>query len=429
MSAIPQEFLNKTARLSEEVTRPFPNSRKIYIEGSQVGIRVPMREITQSVTQTTGAEEENPPITTYDTSGPYTDPEVSIDLLKGLAPIRDQWIEDRADAELLDGPSSEFGRERQNSPELAHLRFEHIRNLRRALTGKNVTQMHYARKGVITPEMEYVAIRENMRLQEIKKDPRYAKLLKQHPGNSFGANIPDEITPEFVRDEIAKGRAIIPANINHPELEPMIIGRNFLVKINTNIGNSAVTSSIEEEVEKMVWSARWGGDTLMDLSTGKNIHETREWILRNAPMPIGTVPIYQALEKVDGNPEDLLVALCGHVVRPGLCADVGHIVVLEEIKLRQGAGAVVVADNTDYLVLGDEPLRCGAGLFGDAAGVAQYGHDFTAQNTARFVHLLGGLQGGPPHGVARGIGAWWGHGQHNADLDGFLGFTGHGRVE
>ena len=305
MSAIPQEFLNKTAKLSEEVTRPFPNSRKIHVEGSRPDIQVPMREITQAETQTSSTPEENPPITVYDTSGPYTDPAVSINLLKGLAPIRDAWIEARADTEQLDGPSSEFGRLRQNDPALANLRFEHIRNPRRALAGKNVTQMHYAKQGVVTPEMEYIAIRENARLQELKNDPRYAKLLKQHPGHSFGANIPDEITPEFVREEVARGRAIIPANINHPELEPMIIGRNFLVKINTNIGNSAVTSSIEEEVEKMVWSARWGGDTLMDLSTGKNIHETREWILRNAPMPIGTVPIYQALEKVDGSPEDL----------------------------------------------------------------------------------------------------------------------------
>jgi phosphomethylpyrimidine synthase len=310
MSAIPQEFLNKTARLSEEVTRPFPNSKKIYAKGSTANIRVPMREISQSATQTSSVAEENPPITVYDTSGPYTDPEAKIDLLKGLAPLREQWIEARGDTELLDGPSSEFGKARQDDPALAHLRFEHIRDPRRAKPapdGKtgNVTQMHYARQGIITPEMEYIAIRENLRLQELRSDPRYAKLLKQHAGNSFGASIPEEITPEFVRDEVARGRAIIPANINHPELEPMIIGRNFLVKINTNIGNSAVTSSIEEEVEKMVWSARWGGDTLMDLSTGKNIHETREWILRNAPMPIGTVPIYQALEKVDGNPEEL----------------------------------------------------------------------------------------------------------------------------
>ena len=219
--------------------------------------------------------------------------------------VRSSWIEDRGDTELLSGPTSEYGSERQSDPALAHLRFEHIRAPRRAIAGKNVSQMHYARQGIITPEMEYVAIRENAKLDEIRKDPRYKKLLKQHPGENYGANLPDEITPEFVRKEIAEGRAIIPANINHPELEPMIIGRNFRVKINTNIGNSAVTSSIEEEVEKMAWSARWGGDTLMDLSTGKNIHETREWILRNAPMPIGTVPIYQALEKVNGKAEDL----------------------------------------------------------------------------------------------------------------------------
>jgi phosphomethylpyrimidine synthase len=305
MSAIPEEFLKKTARLSEEITRPFTNSRKIYLEGSRPDIRVPMREISQAATHTDNGEEVNPPVTVYDTSGPYTDPAVSIDLLKGMPDVRNAWIEERDDTELLDGPTSEYGCQRQNDPDLAHLRFEHIRTPRRARSGKNVSQMHYARQGVITPEMEYVAIRENCRLQELRQDPRYTKLLKQHPGQNWGANIPDEITPEFVRDEIAAGRAIIPANINHPELEPMIIGRNFRVKINTNIGNSAVTSSIEEEVEKMVWSARWGGDTLMDLSTGKNIHETREWILRNSPMPIGTVPIYQALEKVDGKAEDL----------------------------------------------------------------------------------------------------------------------------
>jgi len=219
--------------------------------------------------------------------------------------VRTPWILDRDDTELLPGPTSEYGAERQNDPELAHLRFEHIHAPRRAKAGCNVSQMHYARRGIITPEMEFVAIRENQRLDELRADPRYKKLLKQHPGENFGANLPEQITPEFVRQEVAEGRAIIPANINHPELEPMIIGRNFRVKINTNIGNSAVTSSIEEEVEKMAWSARWGGDTLMDLSTGKNIHETREWILRNAPMPIGTVPIYQALEKVNGKAEDL----------------------------------------------------------------------------------------------------------------------------
>jgi phosphomethylpyrimidine synthase len=305
MSAIPESFLTKTSELSEEVTRPFPNSRKIYVQGSRSDIRVGMREIDQDDTSASFGLEENPPIPVYDTSGPFTDPAISIDLMQGIPEVRSGWIEERDDTDILDGPTSNFGHERQNDPELAHLRFEHIRTPRRAKQGKNVSQMHYARKGIITPEMEYVAIRENVRLQELRQDSRYDKLLRQHPGENFGANIPDEITPEFVRDEIASGRAIIPANINHPELEPVIIGRNFRVKINTNIGNSAVTSSIEEEVEKMAWSARWGGDTLMDLSTGKNIHETREWILRNSPMPIGTVPIYQALEKVNGKSEDL----------------------------------------------------------------------------------------------------------------------------
>ncbi|AOV16192.1 phosphomethylpyrimidine synthase ThiC [Acidihalobacter aeolianus] len=305
MSAIPQGFVEKTSKLSEEVTRPFPNSRKVYVQGSRADLRVGLREVEQTPTHTDGGVEENPPIPVYDTSGPYTDPDARIDLMKGLAPLRAPWIAERGDTVQLDGPTSEFGRRRQDDAALASLRFEHIRAPRRAAPGRNVTQMHYARQGIVTPEMEYVALRENVKLQALRADPRYAKLLRQHPGESFGASLPDEITPEFVRDEVARGRAIIPANINHPELEPMIIGRNFRVKVNTNIGNSAVTSSIEEEVEKMVWSARWGGDTLMDLSTGKNIHETREWILRNAPMPIGTVPIYQALEKVDGKPEAL----------------------------------------------------------------------------------------------------------------------------
>jgi len=305
MSAIPEDFLKKTSALSEEVTRPFPNSRKIYETGSRPDIRVGMREILQSPTRTSTGEEENPPIPVYDTSGPYTDPEVKIDLLKGLPPLREAWIAERGDTEALDGPSSAYGRARLEDPALAPLRFEHMRRPRRAKPGHNVTQMHYARQGIVTPEMEYVAIRENCRLQALREDPRYAKLLRQHPGRAFGAHIPDEITPEFVRQEVAAGRAIIPCNINHPELEPMIIGRNFRVKINTNIGNSAVTSSIAEEVEKMVWSTRWGGDTLMDLSTGRHIHETREWILRNSPVPIGTVPIYQALEKVEGRPEEL----------------------------------------------------------------------------------------------------------------------------
>lgn len=305
MSAIPEEFLQKTAQLSSEVTKPFPKSQKIYVEGSRSDIRVPMREIEQSETHASIGTEENPPIYVYDTSGPYTDPTAKIDLLKGLPALRERWIKERGDTELLSGPSSEFGAKRQSDPALAELRFEHIRQPRRAKAGQNVTQMHYARKGIITPEMEFIAIRENNRLQEMRDDPRYTKLLRQHAGESFGAAIPEIITAEFVRSEVAAGRAVIPANINHPELEPMIIGRNFRVKINTNIGNSAVTSSIAEEVEKLVWSCRWGGDTLMDLSTGKNIHETREWILRNSPVPIGTVPIYQALEKVDGVAEDL----------------------------------------------------------------------------------------------------------------------------
>jgi len=301
MSAIPEEFIKKTTQLSDDVTRPFPGSRKIYVQGSRPDIRVPMRQIQQADTPASFGVEKNPPITVYDTSGPYSDPAADIDLLAGLADVRSAWISERNDTEQLDGPGSEFGRQRQADPALAHLRFEHVRKPRRALPGRNVTQMHYAKQGIITPEMEFVAIRENLLLEELQD----SGLLKQHPGNSFGASIPGRVTPEFVRDEVARGRAIIPANINHPEMEPMIIGRNFLVKINTNIGNSAVTSSIAEEVEKMVWSARWGGDTLMDLSTGKNIHETREWILRNSPMPVGTVPIYQALEKVNGVAEDL----------------------------------------------------------------------------------------------------------------------------
>ncbi len=305
MNAIPEAFIQKTAELSEEVTKPFSNSRKIYVEGSRPDIRVGMREILQDDTSDSMGAEENPPIPVYDTSGPFTDPDVKIDLMQGIPDVRNAWIEERDDTEFLAGPSSEFGLQRQNDPELANLRFEHIRTPRRAKAGKNVSQMHYARQGIITPEMEYVAIRENVKLDTLREDPRYEKLLRQHAGESYGASLPDIVTPEFVREEIAKGRAIIPANINHPELEPVIIGRNFRVKINTNIGNSAVSSSIEEEVEKMAWSARWGGDTLMDLSTGKNIHETREWILRNSPVPIGTVPLYQALEKVNGKSEDL----------------------------------------------------------------------------------------------------------------------------
>ncbi len=301
MSAIPEDFIRKTSKLSAEVTRAFPGSTKIYVQGSRADLRVGMREIRQADTAASFGSETNPPITVYDTSGPYTDPEARIDLLKGLAEVRAAWIEERGDTELLDAPSSEFGRLRANDPQLAALCFEQVRQPRRARSGANVTQMHYARRGIVTPEMEYVAIRENMRLESLKG----SGLLRQHRGQHFGAAIPERVTPEFVRDELARGRAIIPANINHPELEPMIIGRNFLVKVNTNIGNSAVTSSIAEEVEKMVWSTRWGGDTVMDLSTGKNIHETREWILRNSPVPVGTVPIYQALEKVDGKAEEL----------------------------------------------------------------------------------------------------------------------------
>ena len=305
MSAIPDEFIQRTAELSASSTQSLDGSRKVYVQGSRPDIRVPMREIDLDDTPASFGAEKNPPIPVYDTSGPYTDPDVKIDLLKGLGDVRSAWIDARDDFEWLAGPSSEYGRERQSDPALAHLRFEHLRKPRKAKTGKNVTQMHYARQGIITPEMEYIAIRESMKLQELRNNPEYEKVLMQHPGQSFGALLPYEITPEFVREEVATGRAIIPANINHPELEPMIIGRNFLVKINGNLGNSAVTSSITEEVEKMVWGIRWGSDTIMDLSTGQNIHETREWILRNSPVPIGTVPIYQALEKVNGVAEDL----------------------------------------------------------------------------------------------------------------------------
>jgi len=286
-------------RSSYDAQQPFPNSRKVYIEGSRPDIRVPMREISLSPTRTSTGEEENAPILVYDTSGPYTDPDVELDLQKGLPDVRGRWIEERGDTERLEALSSDYGNARRDDRELDHLRFEHLKQPLKAKTGRNVTQMHYARAGIITPEMEYVAIRENQKREHLRE------ITRQHPGESFGASIPRVITPEFVRDEVARGRAIIPANINHPELEPMIIGRNFLVKINGNIGNSALSSSIEEEVEKMTWATRWGSDTIMDLSTGKNIHETREWIIRNAAVPIGTVPIYQALEKVNGVAEDL----------------------------------------------------------------------------------------------------------------------------
>ncbi len=295
--------LSNTAKVDELSTQPLPNSSKIYVEGSRPDIRVAMREVTQSPTHMQdGSLEENPPVRIYDTSGPYTDPDIDIDVRKGLAPARADWILEREDTVELDRFTSDYTRLRDQNIALDNLRFNHISKPRRALPGKNVTQLHYARQGIITPEMEYIAIRENLALEE-KAMEEAAKT--QHPGQNFGANTPKFITPEFVRSEVAAGRAVIPANINHPESEPMIIGRNFLVKINANIGNSAVTSSIEEEVEKMVWSTRWGGDTVMDLSTGDNIHETREWIVRNSPVPIGTVPIYQALEKVNGVAEDL----------------------------------------------------------------------------------------------------------------------------
>ena len=286
----------------------YPNSDKIYLSGSRADMRVPLRQIRQDDTVSAQGREPNPPIPVYDTSGPYGDPNAEIDLKQGLADVRGTWIAERGDTEQLAGLSSEYGQARAHDPQTAHLRFNQITRPLRAQSGKNVTQMHYARQGIITPEMEFVALRERMKLDELMRDARYEKLLRQHAGQSFGANIPnhpDQITPEFVRSEIAAGRAIIPANINHPELEPMIIGRNFRVKINGNLGNSAVTSSLTEEVEKMVWSLRWGADTIMDLSTGAHIHETREWIIRNAPVPIGTVPIYQALEKVGGVAEDL----------------------------------------------------------------------------------------------------------------------------
>lgn len=286
----------------------FPASEKIYVEGSRPDIRVPMRKITLSETTASFGAEVNEPVTVYDTSGPWTDPDVIVDVRHGLPALRTPWIEERGDTVQLDGVSSEYGEARLNDEKTDHLRFEHIRKPRRASGSEAVTQIAYARRGMITPEMEFVAIRENRKLEEVRERgglPRKPEMR----GNPLGASIPKIITPEFVRDEVARGRAIIPANINHPELEPMAIGRNFLVKINCNLGNSAVTSSIEEEVEKMTWGIRWGADTVMDLSTGKNIHETREWILRNSPVPIGTVPIYQALEKVDGKAEDLTWAI------------------------------------------------------------------------------------------------------------------------
>ncbi|NNH34265.1 phosphomethylpyrimidine synthase ThiC [Acinetobacter sp. NIPH 2377] len=283
---------------AKDLTRILPASKKVYIQGSRADIQVPMRAIELTDTPTGLGGEQNPDILVYDTSGVYTDPNLAIDLNQGLPNVREAWIEERQDTERLESLTSKFGQERLKDIRTAEIRFAHIQKPRRAKSGKNVTQMHYARQGVITPEMEYIAIRENQRQLE-------GVDARQHVGQNFGAKNLTEITPEFVRREVAEGRAIIPANINHPEIEPMIIGRNFLVKINANIGNSALGSSIDEEVAKMTWATRWGADTIMDLSTGKNIHETREWIIRNSPVPIGTVPIYQALEKVDGVAEDL----------------------------------------------------------------------------------------------------------------------------
>ena len=303
----PNSLLRDTAQVDAASVQPFPASGKIYVEGSRGDIRVPMREIRLTSTPVTGRDgnsrlEVNPSLRVYDTSGPYTDPNAHIDIRRGLDGVRERWIEERGDTEQLSTETSQFTLARLHDAALEHLRFDLKRKPRRAKAGRNVSQMHYARQGIVTPEMEYIAIRENMALAQAREQ---AVLGVQHQGQPLGANIPGEITPEFVREEVARGRAIIPANINHPELEPMIIGRNFLVKINGNIGNSALGSSIEEEVAKLTWGIRWGADTMMDLSTGKNIHETREWIIRNSPVPVGTVPIYQALEKVDGIAENL----------------------------------------------------------------------------------------------------------------------------
>ncbi|MGJ0482881.1 phosphomethylpyrimidine synthase ThiC [Pantoea agglomerans] len=296
-----QEFID-----SLQSGSAFPQSRRIWITGSQEDIRVPMREITLSPTHIGGSKEQplyeqNEAVPVYDTAGAYGDPAAQIDVHRGLEKLRACWIAERDDSEFLEQNSSGYTQQRLADEGLDHLRFDHLPTPRRARAGHRVTQLHYARQGIITPEMEFIALRENMGRERIRSEV----LLQQHPGHSFGAHLPASITPEFVRQEVAAGRAIIPANINHPESEPMIIGRNFLVKVNANIGNSAVTSSIEEEVEKLVWSTRWGADTVMDLSTGRYIHETREWILRNSPVPIGTVPIYQALEKVNGVAEAL----------------------------------------------------------------------------------------------------------------------------
>ncbi len=311
----PADFSAERAHVDEAAVQPYPNSRKIYVEGSRADLRVPMREIRQSDTPAGMGAEPNPPVFVYDCSGPYTDPAANIDIRRGIAAVRSGWIAERGDTVELTEPGSAYGQQRKADTSLDHLRFPGLqRKPRRAADGRNVTQLHYARAGIVTPEMEYIAIRENLLREQYLESLRAAGptgqrmldlLGRQHRGQSFGASVPESVTAEFVRDEVARGRAIIPANINHPESEPMIIGRNFLVKVNANIGNSALGSSIQEEVEKMTWAIRWGADTVMDLSTGKNIHETREWIIRNSPVPIGTVPIYQALEKVDGKAEEL----------------------------------------------------------------------------------------------------------------------------
>ncbi|WBA08675.1 phosphomethylpyrimidine synthase ThiC [Salinivibrio kushneri] len=306
MSTRKQARLEAKSFIDSLSAQTYPNSEKVYVEGSRPDIRVGMREIHLSPTFVGGGKdnpqyEANESIRVYDTSGPYTDPQSAIDIYQGLAPVRKAWIDERADTEFLDAVSSDYAKTRLSDETLDDLRFSALPSIRRAKPNQCVTQLHYARQGIITPEMEFIAIRENMGRQQYRED----QLNRQHPGESFGAHLPSNITPEFVRQEVAEGRAIIPANINHPEAEPMIIGRNFLVKVNANIGNSAVSSSIEEETEKLVWATRWGADTVMDLSTGRNIHETREWILRNSPVPIGTVPMYQALEKVNGIAEDL----------------------------------------------------------------------------------------------------------------------------
>jgi phosphomethylpyrimidine synthase len=311
----PDQFIAQSATVDEAAIAPLPGSRKVYIPGSRPDLMVPMREISQNPTPSAFGGEENPPVFVYDTSGPYTDPAARIDLRHGLPALRQRWIEERQDTQVLEGLTSDFGRTRAEDHALDSLRFPGLlRRPRRARTGSNVTQMHQARRGIVTPEMEFVAIRENMNREHYlatltASGPGGEKLAqrlgRQNPGQDFGASIPARITPEFVRDEVARGRAVIPCNINHPESEPMAIGRNFLVKVNANIGNSALGSSISDEVDKMTWAIRWGADTVMDLSTGKHIHETREWIIRNSPVPIGTVPIYQALEKVDGKAQDL----------------------------------------------------------------------------------------------------------------------------